>query len=188
MQKKNVTKNICHIGLFVAILFISAWLSFKMPGGISVSLQTFSIFLACGVLGLRKGFLCVFSYVLLGFFGLPAFTGFSGGPGVFMTPSGGYIVGFLFSALFAGAFSDLSKHRDGKARMRWLMFGYFLGLLVCYFFGTVWFVYYCQEAHRYMTVGSALLICVAPYFLPDLIKIFFSAYVTVKMEKHFFLQ
>ena len=185
MRNKIKAKDLCNVGLFVAILFISAWISFKLPGGISVTLQTFSIFLACGVLGLKKGFLCVLAYLVLGLFGIPAFSDFSGGPSKFMTPSGGYLIGFLFSSLAAGGFSDASKSFPKKLRVHWLIYGYILGILICYLFGTAWFVIYYRQAHRYLTIGSALLLCVVPYILPDLVKIFFAATLTVKLERFF---
>ena len=63
------------------------------------TLQTFGVFMAVGVLGGKRGTLAVLVYILLGVVGVPVFAGFSGGIGVLLNTTGGYIVGFLFSAL-----------------------------------------------------------------------------------------
>ena len=49
--------------------------------------------------GGKRGSLAVLIYILLGAVGIPVFAGFSGGIGVLLGNTGGYIVGFLFSAL-----------------------------------------------------------------------------------------
>ena len=58
-------------------------------------------------------------------------------------------------------------------------FGNLLGLAVCYFFGTVWFVlmYRCS-------VGYALALCVTPYIIPDLVKLAVAALLAVRLEKY----
>ena len=63
------------------------------------TMQTFAVFLALGLLGGRRGTYAVLVYLLLGMIGIPVFSGFRGGPGVLLGTTGGYILGFLGSAL-----------------------------------------------------------------------------------------
>ena len=56
-------------------------------------------FVAVGVLGGKRGTLSILVFILLGAIGVPVFAGFSGGIGVLAGTTGGYIIGFLFSAL-----------------------------------------------------------------------------------------
>ena len=50
-------------------------------------------------------------YLLLGAVGLPVFSGFAGGLGKLLGPTGGYLIGFIFMALIGGAVIE-SSHRN----------------------------------------------------------------------------
>ena len=91
------TVDIAYIGLFVAVMAICSWIS--IPATVPFTLQTFAVFMAVGLLGGKRGTIAVLTYVLLGAIGVPVFAGFSGGIGALLGNSGGYIVGFVFSAL-----------------------------------------------------------------------------------------
>lgn len=90
------TVDIAYIGLFVAVMAICSWIS--IPATVPFTLQTFAVFMAVGLLGGKRGTIAVLTYVLLGAIGVPVFAGFSGGIGALLGNSGGYIVGFIFSA------------------------------------------------------------------------------------------
>ena len=135
---KIQTKDIAYIGLFTALLAICSWISFPLPSRISVTLQTFGLFSAMGVLGGRRGTLAVTAYLLLGLAGAPVFAGFSGGIGAYLTPSGGYLVGFLFTALLMWGMERLLGQK------KWvLLLSMVLGMIVYYAFGTAWFMVAC---------------------------------------------
>ena len=90
-QRKSKTYDMVYISIFTVIIAVCSWIS--VPMTVPVTLQTF------GVLGGRRGTMSVLLYILLGAVGLPVFSGFSGGIGRLTGNTGGYIVGFLFSAL-----------------------------------------------------------------------------------------
>jgi len=60
---KFQTKDIAYIGIFTALMAICSWISLPLPSGIPVTLQTFGVFLAVGILGGRRGTLAVASGV-----------------------------------------------------------------------------------------------------------------------------
>ena len=91
------TTDIAYIGLFVAAMAICSWIS--IPLVVPVTLQTFAVFLAVGLLGGKRGTIAVCAYIFLGAIGVPVFAGFGGGPGALLGQSGGYIIGFIFTAL-----------------------------------------------------------------------------------------
>lgn len=108
----------------------------------------------------------VLVYILLGAIGVPVFAGFTGGIGILLRNTGGYIVGFLFSALVMWAMEMML----GK-KMWVLALSMVAGLVVCYAFGTVWFMaIYAKEAGA-IGLTTALGWCVFPFLVPDLIKI-----------------
>lgn len=73
---------------------------------VPISLATFAIYLTVIILGWEDGTISVLVYVLLGFAGAPVFTGFTGGAGKVLGPTGGYIIGYIFLAFIEGAFVD----------------------------------------------------------------------------------
>lgn len=158
------TQDMVYIALFAVVMAICSWIS--IPAMVPFTLQTFGVFLAVGTLGGKRGSLAVLIYLLLGIVGLPVFSGFSGGLGYLMGNTGGYIIGFLFSALVIWAM----EHIPGKRK--WVLpLSMLLGLLVCYLFGTVWFVSVYTKNVGEIGVWTALTWCVFPYIIPDLVKI-----------------
>ena len=161
---KMRTLDMAYIALFAVLIAVCAWIS--IPATVPFTLQTFGIFLAVGVLGGKRGTLAVLVYLLLGAVGIPVFAGFSGGVGCLLGSTGGYLVGFLFTALVMWAMERLM----GK-KLWVLALSMLLGLVVCYAFGTVWFILVYARTTGEIGLLTALGWCVFPYVLPDLIKI-----------------
>ena len=46
-----------------------------------------------------------------------------------------------------------------------------LGQIACYITGTVWFITVNSQADNVISVGAALITCVLPFILPDILKI-----------------
>ena len=157
-------KDMALCALFAALIAVCSWIS--IPAAVPFTLQTFAVFAAVLLLGGKRGSLAVAVYLLLGAVGLPVFSGFKGGVGALLGPTGGYILGFLISALLIWAVTARFGERLGVLAAAML-----LGLAVCYAFGTAWFVVVYSRARGPISVGSALGMCVVPFILPDLCKI-----------------
>lgn len=163
-KSKITTKDMAYIALFAVIIAICSWLS--VPATIPFTLQTFGIFLTVGVLGGKRGTLSVLIYLLLGIIGIPVFSGFTGGVGRLLGTTGGYIIGFLLSAMVMWAMEQF------LGKKRWVLaISMVLGLIVCYAFGTMWFMFVYANSTGPIGVWTALGWCVFPYIIPDLIKI-----------------
>ena len=98
------TATITTIGMFTAVLAVLSILQIPMPSGVPITLQTFAVALCGYVLGRKNGTLCVLLYLLLGFAGVPVFTGMTAGIGKLVGYTGGFLYGFLFLAFLLGAF------------------------------------------------------------------------------------
>lgn len=173
--KRLTTTDMAQIALFAALMGICSWIS--IPATVPFTLQTFGVFLAVSVLGGRRGTLAVLVYLLMGMIGLPVFAGFEGGVGCLLTPSGGYLIGFLLSALTMWAMERL------PGRQTWtLTLSMVLGLLACYAFGTAWFMaVYARQAGE-IGLMTALGWCVFPFVIPDLVKIALARIVTRRLS------
>lgn len=151
-----------YIALMAVLISVCSWLS--IPTAIPFTMQTYAVFTALLLLGGRNGTIAVLVYIALGAVGLPVFSGFTGGIGKLMGPSGGYIGGFLFTGLCYWLMTAL------LGKKLWVkIVGLIIGLLICYAFGTVWFVKV-YSASKPMSYASALGICVFPFLLPDAVK------------------
>lgn len=173
---RSKTYDMVYIAVFAVLMAICSWIS--IPTTVPFTLQTFAVFLTVGVLGGKRGSLAVLIYILLGAVGIPVFAGFSGGIGIILGNTGGYIVGFLASALLMWAMEKF------LGRKTWVLaLSMVLGLFVCYAIGTVWFmVVYAKNAGA---VGLATVLgwCVIPFIIPDLVKIALALLLSRRLAK-----
>ena len=158
-------RDLTAIALLAALLAVCSWLTVPF-GPVPFTMQTFAVFAALGLLGGRRGTVAILVYLCLGLVGLPVFSGFSGGVGQLVGPTGGYLIGFVIGGLVYWAFT--ARRAVGPVRMA---VGLILALAVCYAFGTVWFLTVYTGGGSAGTLGGALALCVFPYLLPDAIKL-----------------
>ncbi|MBR1497225.1 MAG: biotin transporter BioY [Oscillospiraceae bacterium] len=167
MKGSFKARDLAYIGLGAALLAVCAWVSIPLPPPLApFTLQTFAVCLVCAAYGWRLGLWTVAVYILLGAAGVPVFSGFRGGVGILLGTTGGYIVGFLFTALIVGLAADWF----GRS-VPVMLASMALGILVCYAFGTAWFVIVYTRNTGAIGVLTALSWCVFPYLLPDALKI-----------------
>ena len=107
-QKPLLTlKQITLAGLMTAVFCLLGPLSLNIPiSPVPISLGMLALYFVTSVLGMKLGTFSVLAYILLGLAGLPVFTGFTGGAGKLLGPTGGYIIGYIFMALICGFFVD----------------------------------------------------------------------------------
>ncbi|MBR2832407.1 MAG: biotin transporter BioY [Oscillospiraceae bacterium] len=163
-RKLSITKNLTYTALMAVLIVLCSWIT--VPAPVPFTLQTFGVFCAVGLLGGELGAAAVLLYLLMGVVGLPVFSGFSSGVGHLLGPTGGYIIGFLFSALVYGLVTRLFGEKTLA-----VVIGMALGLLVCYAFGTAWFVYVYSRRVAAIGLMQALGMCVFPFLIPDGVKI-----------------
>ena len=161
---KGKTYDMAYIGIFTVLIAICSWIS--IPIEIPFTLQTFAVFLSVAILGGKRGTLSVIVYVLLGAIGVPVFAGFTGGFGIILRNTGGYIIGFIFTALIMWLIESLF------GRKLWVQaVSMVIGLSVCYAFGTAWFMFVYMRSTGAVGLMTVLGWCVIPYIIPDAVKI-----------------
>ena len=168
--------DLAYIGMFVALMAICSWINIPMT--VPFTLQTFAVFAAVAMLGLWRGTVAVLVYIILGAIGVPVFAGFSGGFGALLGQTGGYIIGFIFTALISGGMMNAF----GK-KIPVMIIAMVVGLIACYAFGTVWFMYVYGQANGAIGVATALSWCVFPYIIPDLCKIALAIFLDKRLAR-----
>ena len=175
-RKRISVYDLVMVALFAALIAVCAWIT--IPGAVPFTLQTMGVFLAVGLLGGKRGTAAVLVYILLGAVGMPVFSGFSGGVGRLLGTTGGYIIGFLVAALAMWAMEAIF----GKAK--WVLpVSMLLGLLLCYTFGTAWFLVLYTQTKGAISVASVLSMCVVPFIIPDLLKIALALLLTSRLKR-----
>ena len=178
MTSENTSRNkisihsITLIGLMAAVTCIVA--PFSIPiGPVPLSLTSLAIYLTVILLGWKKGTLSYIIYLLIGLAGIPVFSSFTGGIGKLLGPTGGYLIGFIFTAVITGIFVD---RFNGKRVMYFL--GMILGTLVLYGFGTAWLAYQAD-----MTFQAALFAGVIPFIPGDFAKMIIALLIGPEIRK-----
>lgn len=160
-----------------ALMTICAWISIPLPSMVPFTLQTFGVCLTAALLGPRTGLWSLLGYILLGAAGAPVFADFRGGMGVLLGPTGGYVAGFLFTALTTGLASERWGDRIGRMAVAMA-----LGVALCYAFGTAWFMAVYARRGGSIGLAAALGMCVVPYLVPDGLKILLAAVLAKRLR------
>lgn len=126
---KLKTKDIILVSLFAALSVVGAKVSIPIPP-VPITLQLFVSCFAGILLGSRLGFLSQIVYILLGLVGLPVFAGVSSGPGIVLSPTFGYIIGFALASYVVGYISERSKILDFKKSLISVFSGVFIIYLI----------------------------------------------------------
>ncbi len=129
----NKTAEMTKMALMVAMNCVSAYIIIPLPFSLSpLALQTLIVNLTGYVLNAKQAFMTMLVYLLVGLAGVPVFTGGSAGPGKLFGPTGGYIIGFLFTAVFLAYFRG-----EKYSFKRYALLGCVIGIPLIYVFGVV---------------------------------------------------
>jgi biotin transport system substrate-specific component len=163
------------VALFPAMMAATAGISIPLGNLPPVSLQTIFVFLSALLLGPKLGSLSMIIYVVMGMIGLPIFSGYRGGLDVLVGQSGGFIIGFVFSACFIGFMKNI-KFLNKK---KWYIFVVLLfGNAVIYMSGAA-YISYLLNTNILLTLATF-----SPYIIGDLLKILVVIYVYSRIRMH----
>lgn len=172
------TLDMAYIALMAVLIAVCAWISVPVSE-VPFTMQTFGVFCALGLLGGRRGSAAVLVYLLMGVVGLPVFSGFTGGLGRVLGPTGGYMIGFLCAGLVYWLITSVFGTRLWSMALSMAA-----GCVVYYAFGTAWYVLVYAHGSGSIGVGAALMRCVVPYLIPDAAKLALALVLTRLLHRH----
>ncbi|RIJ45916.1 BioY family transporter [Clavibacter lycopersici] len=123
--------RVAVLAAVVAVLGLPG--SISVLGGVPITAQTLGVMLAGAVLGPRLGALALAVLLALVAVGLPLLAGGTGGLGVFLGPTAGYLVGWIAGAAVVGLIVHLGGRRPTAPRTAVAML--IGGILVIYAVG-----------------------------------------------------
>lgn len=169
-------KDMALTAMFAVFIAVCSWIS--IPTAVPFTLQTFAVFCAVSLLGGKRGFFAVLVYIMLGAVGIPVFSGFKGGFGVLLGATGGYIAGFLVIPLVC-----LAAEKIIGENLIVNIITIIVGLVLCYAFGTVWFVKVYTDTKGSMDMVNAMKLCVLPFILWDMLKLGLAAALSAAVKQ-----
>ena len=173
MSETFSVRKMAIIALMTAVLCILAPISIPVfISPVPISLGVLAVYLTAYVLSPLDATISVIIFILLGTFGLPVFSGYSGGLSKLVGPTGGYIIGFLFTVYISSLFIHMKKG------IIFDVIGMITGLALCYILGTIWFSY--QQGKGFI---ASLLLCVVPFLIGDAIKIIVAVILGTQLNK-----
>ena len=175
-EKKVSTLDLVYIAIGVTLITVCSWISIPMT--VPFTLQTFAVFAVLLIMGGERGVASILVYVLMGAIGIPVFSGFSGGIAKVMGTTGGYIVGFIFIGLIYAVFTRFFGKKI------WIeITALLLGLMVCYAFGTAWFMFVYMRDTGPIGLLTVLSWCVFPFIIPDIVKMAVAFAISRRVRK-----
>lgn len=154
--------------LMTALTAVGAYIVIPI-GPVPITMQTFFVLLSGRLLGRKYGVLSQITYLLLGAFGLPIFSGGQGGLGVLIGPKGGFLISFITAAWIAANYTA-----DYKKNFLILT----AAVLSNYLLGSLYFSFITET-----TLTAALSLTVLPFIPGDLLKIITVLMITPILEK-----
>ena len=176
--KKNrlSTADLTVIAVCTVLITVCSWIS--IPSVVPFTLQTFAVFCVLETTGGRRGTLAIVVYILLAAMGIPVLHGFSGGPGAVLGTTGGYLLGFVLIGLVYWL-NEKVLGTALPARIAALL----LGLILCYAFGTAWFIVVYARNSGPVGLDTALSWCVLPFIVPDLVTLVLAVLLASRLRK-----
>lgn len=171
-MRNTLTRQLVLAALFAALTAVCSQIQIPLPM-IPINLALFAVHLCGALLGAKWGALSMAAYALLGAVGVPVFAGFGSGPAVLFGKTGGYILGYILCAAIVGLLSRRLGFTFPK-----LCLSMAAGVIVCYVFGTAWFM-----AISGLNLATSLGYCVLPFLPGDAVKILLAAILALRLRK-----
>ena len=171
-MRNTLTRQLVLAALFAALTAVCSQIQIPLPM-IPINLALFAVHLCGALLGAKWGALSMAVYALLGAVGVPVFAGFGSGPAVLFGKTGGYILGYILCAALVGLLSRRLGFTFPK-----LCLSMAVGVIVCYVFGTAWFMVISG-----LNLATSLSYCVLPFLPGDAVKILLAAFLALRLRK-----
>ncbi len=173
-QRKYNVRAITTISLMTAVACVLGPLSIPI-GAVPLSFTSVAVYLQAYLLGWKKGTVSYALYLLLGVAGLPVFSGFSGGLAKLAGPTGGYLIGYLFTVAVSGWFIEHFREKTWMS-----VLGMVLGAGINYAMGVAWLALQAD-----LSFGAAILAGMLPFLPGDAAKLALSLFLGKKLKKRF---
>lgn len=168
VHRRGRTKDLAVCGLFSALIAVGAFIKIVIPVGadtMNFTLQWLFVLLAGLLLGSRRAFLSVTTYLVIGLVGFPVFAR-GGGPAYLIRPTFGFLLGFAIAAYAIGKVCELLRSSKVSAWFVAATVGYviYYGMGILYFYFITHIVVVTPNTLGW---GAIFMVYCLPTMLPD---------------------
>lgn len=164
-----------QIAVCTALLCVLSPLAIPLPILVPITLQVMVVVLVALILNPVHALISQLLYTVLGIVGLPVFSGGKSGFAALASPTGGFIIGFIFASFFI---SLLKGDGNGKnAVARYILVSVLVGIPCVYIPGIIWF----SVVQNVDLLTSAKLVA-ASFILIDIAKCVAAALIAVPVK------
>ena len=156
---RTPVKNLTWAGVMTALVCAAGPLTLPL-GPVPLSLTTALLMLCALLAGPRQASAVCGAYLLLGCAGLPVFSGFTGGAGQLLGPTGGFLLGYLPMTALVGLVCSRAESRTVQ------LLGMLAGTALLYAAGSAWYAWQTGGG-----LTGTLTVCVLPFLPGDALKI-----------------
>lgn len=173
-QSKISILSMSQTAVCTALLCVSAFIAIPIPlVPVPFTLQVLMVVLVALLLKPIYALSAQVLYTLLGIIGLPVFSGGKSGFGVILSPTGGFIVGFIIASFL------ISLLKGKKENIfRYLLVSIFVGIPVIYAVGILFFAFYANT-----NLIDATIKMTSIFIVIDLVKCVFASVIAVLLHK-----
>ncbi|MDY0340919.1 MAG: biotin transporter BioY [Coriobacteriia bacterium] len=176
-MRDSRTAGLVRAALAAALIGVSALVAVPI-GPVPVTLQVLAVAVTVLLLSPRESLAALGTYVALGAIGLPVFSAGSGGVGVLLGPTGGFLVGFVVGAPLGSLVRTRLSGGPGVHRLGADTLGVAVMVAVSYMLGLVQLTMVTS-----MTAVEGLGVAVVPFIVPDAIKVLIALIVTRSVRR-----
>ncbi|MDI6602557.1 MAG: biotin transporter BioY [Patescibacteria group bacterium] len=164
IENKTLTllKDIALVLSFAIVTGVCAKLKIEI-GAVPITMQTLAVLLSGALLGSKRGALSQITYLLMGLAGLPWFAR-GGGLSYLLSPTFGYIIGFILAAYLVGWLCERGFDRQVKTAMISML----IGNILLYVPGLLWLA-------KFVGFKKVLAVGLYPFIPGDLLKLISAA-------------
>ena len=179
-KAKLTTLAMVQIALCTALICVSAQLAIPLPIGVPFTLQVLMVMLTALILKPLYSVISLLLYVLLGVVGLPVFSGAKSGIGTILSPTGGFIIGFVLAAFLVSLLKGVfGRKLGGKLTVvRYIIVTVIIGIPVMYIPGIALYMVYTGA-----DLVSAVVTLTSVFILLDIAKCVIASLIAVPLNK-----
>lgn len=173
------------ISISAALITVCSWISIPL-GPVPFTLQTMAILAVMLTCGGRRGTIAICVYLALGACGVPVFAGFKSGMTALLGPTGGFLIGFIVSALVYWLLEKLFFKKLMTSTVKTWVFGAIDSVIfeiVLYVVGVIWFMTVYAAKTGPVGLGTVMGWCVIPFIIPDIVKLIAAVFIGERARK-----
>ncbi len=177
-KSKLTILAMAQIAVCAALLCVSAFITIPIPFlSVPFTLQVLMVITVALLLKPTYALIAQVLYTLLGIIGLPVFSGFNSGFGAILSPTGGFIIGFIIASFLV----SLLKGKDNSkySIIRYIIVSIVVGIPSIYIPGIAMYMVYTPQ----VDLWTAIVSLTSVFILVDIAKCVFASIIAFLVKK-----